>query len=427
MKTASLVVIVGLTFATNWLHADLLIKEGERVAFMGDSITQLGWEQAGGYVRLVVSGLAAAGVKVEPIPRGGGSNTSRNMLNRLDRDIFPSHPDWMTLSCGVNDVDLNGNLGVDLETYKQNVISIVDRVQAKGTKIILLTATPITENPDGEKNKRLAAYNDFLRQLARERKLPLAEVSAPFLDAVRSASGPGNHFTEDGIHMNSRGNRIMAEAVLRCIGLTDDQISKAQAAWNDDPEGAGIPALILFTGSLASDEAFKKAAAGQKRSADAIEQSLMLKSLQTVLQSHAKDDFLEPAKLQPEISREFSRLADAYVAQGPTSPPESVVAGGAKPGSNGEIKVKLVLKDRATFSFLSFEAFHKAIAGKHIDVEPFKRDLLLKSYGVVLQAHAQDDFPDMTKLKPEIEQEFSRRVLTFLGGPVPAATPKANP
>ena len=86
------------------LHAEILVKDGQKVAFMGDSITQGGWGSPGGYVRLVVAGLEANGVKVTPIPAGISGHKSDQMLARLKKDALDKQPDWMTLSCGVNDV-----------------------------------------------------------------------------------------------------------------------------------------------------------------------------------------------------------------------------------------------------------------------------------------------------------------------------------
>ena len=44
------------------------MKSGEKIAFLGDSITQGGWGNPAGYVHLVIAGLEANGVKAEPVP-----------------------------------------------------------------------------------------------------------------------------------------------------------------------------------------------------------------------------------------------------------------------------------------------------------------------------------------------------------------------
>ena len=106
-----------------------LVKNGEKIAFLGDSITQGGQGSPLGYVRLAISGLAANGVKTEMIGAGISGHKSNDMLGRLQRDVIDKKPNWMTLSCGVNDV-WHGANGVPLDKYKENITAIVDKATA---------------------------------------------------------------------------------------------------------------------------------------------------------------------------------------------------------------------------------------------------------------------------------------------------------
>ena len=94
--------------------AKIPIKSGDKVAFLGDSITQQGKSSPSGYVNLVSDALATHGVKVEVIGAGISGHKSNQMLERLERDVLSKKPQWMTLSCGVNDV-WHGEKGVSLE------------------------------------------------------------------------------------------------------------------------------------------------------------------------------------------------------------------------------------------------------------------------------------------------------------------------
>ena len=196
---------------------------------MGDSITQQGWSNPTGYVRLVVAGLKANGINVTPVPAGIGGHKSNQMLERLKRDVLDKNPDWMTLSCGVNDV-WHGTNGVPLEPYKSNITAIVERCQAKGVKVMILTATVIGEELDNPNNKKLAAYNDFLRKLAKEKKCPLADLNASFQKVLKAKKKPDLALTGDGVHMNPAGDRLMAEGILKAFGLRNRQIKKAEEA-----------------------------------------------------------------------------------------------------------------------------------------------------------------------------------------------------
>lgn len=214
----------------------LPIKSGEKVAFMGDSITQAG-AHPGGYVRLVISGLEAVGIEATAIPAGISGHKSDQMLGRLRRDALDKSPNWMTLSCGVNDV-WHGPNGISLEQYKVNITKIVDECQAAGVQVMILTSTMIGEDEPNVNNQTLAAYNDFLRELAKEKKCLLADLNADMQSGLEAAGGgtkDSRHFTSDGVHMNPDGNKMMATGVLKAFGFSGEQLAKAQAIWEPEP------------------------------------------------------------------------------------------------------------------------------------------------------------------------------------------------
>jgi lysophospholipase L1-like esterase len=210
------------------------VKSGDSIAFMGDSITEGGWNSPVGYVRLVMSGLEANGIKATAIPAGISGHKSNNMLERLRRDVLDKKPTWMTLSCGVNDV-WHGANGVPLPQYKTNITTIIEQAQAAGTRIMVLTATVISEQEDNPNNQKLVAYNDFLRTLAKERGCLLADLNADMWTGLKASPGKRDVYTVDGVHMNAQGNCLMATGVLRTFGLTETQINKAREVWMSIP------------------------------------------------------------------------------------------------------------------------------------------------------------------------------------------------
>jgi lysophospholipase L1-like esterase len=226
---------------------DIPVKDGEKIAFLGDSITQGGMGPMG-YVTLVIQGLKANGVNATAIGAGISGHKSNDMLARLQRDVIDKKPDWMTLSCGVNDV-WHGAKGVPLDQYKQNITQIVEKAQAAGIKVVILTATMITENPSEPNNEKLIPYNEFLRGLAKEKKCLLADLNAAMqkeLDEREKAGQKrGKLVTSDGVHMNPFGNVMMASGVLRGFGLDEAQMAKATNAFLDIP--AGVNASVPLT------------------------------------------------------------------------------------------------------------------------------------------------------------------------------------
>jgi lysophospholipase L1-like esterase len=118
-------------------------------------------------------------------------------------------------------------------TYQKNITAIIDRATAAGVKPVILTATVIKEDLATPENARLAPYNEFLRQLAKERNLPLADLNAMFQERIKAENKPNEKvLTSDGVHMNVEGNKLMAIGVLKAFGLDDGQLEKAKAAWS---------------------------------------------------------------------------------------------------------------------------------------------------------------------------------------------------
>ena len=101
MKIAT---IAAVMVAASTAFGELIVKDGDTLAFLGDSITQQGQEKTDGYVNLVLRSLAIEGVYVKPVKAGVSGNKSNDMLARLDSNVLSKKPNVMTLSCGVNDV-----------------------------------------------------------------------------------------------------------------------------------------------------------------------------------------------------------------------------------------------------------------------------------------------------------------------------------
>jgi len=305
--------LLPLLVITLSLHADtppLKIQNGAKIAFLGDSITAQGSQSPGGYVNLVVKGLAAEGVTVTPIPAGISGHTSRDMLARLDHDVLSKSPGWMTLSCGVNDVWHGGNGGVPLDEYKTKITSIVDQALAKGIKVLIMTSTCIFEN-DNPLNQKLVAYNDFLRKLASDRQLPLADESALYATAINANPPPAGTklLTLDGVHPNPAGHMLMARGILQALGVPDADFPKIEAAWDTIPAGAhigsGLNIAITSDTTLAGYQALEKAAADKDTNVNGLTNLWILDATRQVFDAHAQDTAPDFDKMRVEIQHLF--------------------------------------------------------------------------------------------------------------------------
>jgi len=296
--------------------ADLLVKDGEKVAFLGDSITAQGWDFPGGYVKLTAAGLQTLGVKIVPIPAGVGGNTSQDMLARFQADVLARKPDWVTISCGVNDVWHNPG-GVPLDGYEKNITSMVDQAQAAGIKVLIMTATPIGED-DNDNNKKLVAYNDFLHQLASQRHLPVAEENAAFQAAIKAGPPLPNNapiLTVDGVHPTPDGAQIMAATLLAGFGATPAQVTQAQQAWLDMPESAvarswqgfGITAPL----TLKQYNALKVIATAKGVNTQTLVDALFMEVIGNAINAHRADPVLIHGVIESEAQKAFTaKIAD---------------------------------------------------------------------------------------------------------------------
>lgn len=223
------------------LHAGMCIKDGDKIAFMGDSITAGGNRTPVGYVNLVMSGLELFGVKnAQKIPAGISGHKSVQMHGRLDRDVLSKKPQWMTFSCGVNDVwHSEKGTGVPLDQYQKLVGEIFDRCDKAGVKVIVLTATMIYENQKNKLNQMLVPYNQWLREEAKRRNYPLADLNADMqneLERIRKTDKTrGNKLTSDGVHMKFPGDMLMAWGVLRAMGAPESEKAKFEEMCRNIP------------------------------------------------------------------------------------------------------------------------------------------------------------------------------------------------
>lgn len=218
------------------------VRDGETVAFLGDSITA-GGASYGGYCRLVVQGLKAKGVWVEPVLAGVSGNTSEDMLARLEKSVLRSKPDWVVVAAGVNDIwhgdptvkigafQPKPGMGVKLDAYKKNITAIVDRCSQAGTRVILTTITPIREEPEFKLNVTARTYNAFLLQLAKERNLPIADLHG----AMFAQIAKGVRLTSDGVHPIEIGHRVMAKGLLGVMGFNPSELDTLEKEWVNSP------------------------------------------------------------------------------------------------------------------------------------------------------------------------------------------------
>lgn len=207
--------------------ADGGLKKGERIVFLGDSITQAG---AGpkGYVTVVKEAIAGhhPELGVEVIGAGISGNRVPDLEKRLERDVLSKKPTVVVIYIGINDVwhSKNGR-GTSKDDYQAGLKRIIAAVQGGGARVIVCTPSVIGEKTDGtnELDKLLDEYCDLSRSVASDSKVQLLDLRKAFLSHLKQHNADNKDkdiLTTDGVHLNDAGNRFVAHQVLHALAGT---------------------------------------------------------------------------------------------------------------------------------------------------------------------------------------------------------------
>lgn len=231
---AVLLAIVGPT-ASKTAPKDLMLKQGDQIVAMGDSITQ-----QGGYLRMIDQVLAEQypQLKLPKIKNVGVSGQkAEDMVARFEKDVVARKPAVVTISVGINDVWHRLKNPADpkvLEKYRENVTKMVEMAQGAGAKVIIIAPTVIQEDPAAEGNVRLKAYVEAEKEIAEAKQCVFIDLHQMFLDALENRpeeikpDEKKHAYTVDGVHMKPAGDAIMAIAVLKGLGVPDEKIKAKQ-------------------------------------------------------------------------------------------------------------------------------------------------------------------------------------------------------
>ena len=199
---------------------ELQIKNGDQIAFMGDSTMQ-----AGGFLRLMQYVLKTQypQLKVTLLNASlGGNITTPMMQQHLVQDAkLGAGTTWLFINPGMGEA----GSALDPAPLAAAVAKMVDEGRAAGAQVVLLTPTIFSDDPNHWINNGLPKYVAVVQQVAAEKNCPLVDLHAMFL-AVIAAKPAGLPLTADTrSRMDVYGDAIMAVAVLRALGVPDATIA----------------------------------------------------------------------------------------------------------------------------------------------------------------------------------------------------------
>jgi len=222
--------LLALLLATSvaWAQGDFYLKDGDRVVFYGDSITdqRLYTTYAETYV---VTRFPA--LRVTFVHSGvGGDRVAGGWAGpidvRLPRDVFAYKPTVMTIMLGMNDGSYRAFDPEIFKTYSTGYQHIIDSVKnaLPGVRMTLIQPSPYDDvtRPvgfEGGYNAVLVRYGQFVKELAQKEKLDVADLNTWIVAALEKAKATDAKTAEkiiaDRVHPGPGGHLLMAEALLK--------------------------------------------------------------------------------------------------------------------------------------------------------------------------------------------------------------------
>lgn len=224
VRTLCLVALIALQARAE----SFALKNGDRVVFYGDSITdqRLYTTFTETYVvtrfpKLEVS-FVHSGWGGDRVTGGGGGPVDL----RLRRDVFAYQPTVMTIMLGMNDGSYRAFDQTIFDTYAKGYQHIIDSVKETlpGIRITAIEPSPfddVTQPPrfEGGYNAVLVRYSQFVKELAERDKLNVADLNSPIVAALEKAKTTDAELAKkiipDRVHPGPGGHLLMAAELLK--------------------------------------------------------------------------------------------------------------------------------------------------------------------------------------------------------------------
>ncbi|SIN40605.1 SGNH/GDSL hydrolase family protein [Micromonospora cremea] len=208
----------------------MILRTGQRVVFIGDSITDCGRRDTAtpygaGYVSLVraLVGARHPELDVEWINRGVSGDTVRDLAARWDDDAIAVRPDWLSVMIGINDIwrryGDRPDDAVPIDEYERTLRDLLRRaVDATGCRLILGDPFLIETDRSDPQRADTDRYCAVVAALAAEFDAVHVPTQAAF-DRVLAVS-PAKRWADDRVHPHLPGHAVLADAFLAALGAT---------------------------------------------------------------------------------------------------------------------------------------------------------------------------------------------------------------
>jgi lysophospholipase L1-like esterase len=226
---STLAVLVPLLVAAPSGPRDFALKDGDRVVFLGDSITA-----ARTYGKIIedYTLLRFPDRKVGFFNAGQGGDTAAGGLTRLERDVFNRKTTVLIVAFGTNDIGW-GALADEphKRKYLDSIRGIVEQCRKRKVRVFICSAAVTAADPDKSEDSFLQKMCDEGMALARKGggrtidvQRAMRSIQKKILDYNKRTKGKEKvslHLA-DGVHLNDLGQLAMAWAILKGLGAPAD-------------------------------------------------------------------------------------------------------------------------------------------------------------------------------------------------------------
>lgn len=208
-------------------------KDGDRVCFIGDSITQ----QAHYHTQILLfHATRFPQMRLETWNCGLAGDSAAGAVRRYGWDIAPHKPTVATIMLGMNDVGRSlyeeGKSGPQVEAQRQraigshtnNLAQLAGLLSKDGTRVVLITPS-LFDQTGNQETERLSGVNDALsicgdaaRRLADQHKGGFVDFNGPMEEINRTGQKRDPGFTivgSDRVHPGPVGHLVMAYLFLK--------------------------------------------------------------------------------------------------------------------------------------------------------------------------------------------------------------------
>ena len=215
--------------------ADFVLKDGETMVFLGDSITA-----ARGYTKVVehYTLMRFPQRQVRFINAGQGGDTASAAVGRLERDVFAKGATAVTVAFGVNDIGWGMKATPEnKQKYLDGIRAIVTECRQKGVRPYICSPAITAEAPDPAERGFLQTMTDEGLSLAQSlgaETIDLQRGMRTIQRRVLAANGNEPDKTRhallhapDGVHLTDLGQLAMGYVLLKGLGAPAEVSSSA--------------------------------------------------------------------------------------------------------------------------------------------------------------------------------------------------------